>query len=114
MSSDFDASQLEISTSQTEYLEQAVTHVSFSVIRNVSGYTLPTGTVEVDRQAVEAVFKDVFTSLPSTSYFSLSELDGNIAEELSSMKLLFEIPSAMSKLSGTICQCHLMPLYSCF
>lgn len=99
---DLDASKLVVDEATDSLLQSAVLSTKIYAIRNVSGYSLPCGTTDADRAAVEDALKSVVTSLPSDQagvYYPLGDIDATLKENLSAKKLLFEIPSATSKLN---------------
>jgi creatine kinase len=99
---DLDATKLIVDEATSALLQSAVVSTKIYAIRNISGYSLPCGTTDSERAAVEQALQSVVTSLPSDqagTYYPLSSIDASLADELSSKKLLFEIPSATSKLN---------------
>lgn len=112
-SSDIDPSKLVVDETVKSMIEHSVISTKIYAVRNVSGYSLPAGTTEAERASVEEALKGVVTSLTGEnagSYYPLTSIDNELSEELNTRKLLFEIPSATSKLtaSGNHRRCFLI------
>lgn len=100
---DLDPSKLVFSDEQRTIFNQYVASTRIRAARNISGYSLPPGTTDEDRAAVESVLKQAFDGLTDElagTYYELGKLSEEQTKFLLERGFLFQIPSARNLLTG--------------
>lgn len=101
--SDLDPSKLVFSDEQKAMFNEYVASTRIRAARNISGYSLPCGTNDADRAAVEEVLKQTFSGLEgelSGTYYELGGMTDEQRDFLLNKGFLFQIPSARNLLTG--------------
>jgi creatine kinase len=100
---DLDPSKLRFTDEQRNLFNQYVESTRVRAARNISGYSLPAGTNDEDRKAVESVLKQAFAGLEGELAGHYHELGGLTPEQtqfLLERGFLFQIPSHRNLLTG--------------
>lgn len=100
---DLDASKLVLTPEAVVIMNQYVVSTRIRAARNISGYSLPCGATDADREKVEEVLMATFSGLPESlagTYYKLGELDEKTTKSLLAEGFLFQIPSAKNLLTG--------------
>ena len=100
---DLDPSKLVFTDDQRSVFNQYVASTRIRAARNISGYSLPCGSTEADRAAVESVLKQAFAGLTgelSGTYYELGKLTADETQFLLDRGFLFQIPSPKNLLTG--------------
>lgn len=76
-SSDFSFQKIEFSEKQSQLFDKFVLSTRIRAVRNISGFSLPPGTTDAERIAVESILRDTFSGLSGDlagTYFELANL----------------------------------------
>lgn len=100
---DLDPLKIVFSIEQRAVFDAYVTSTRIRAARNISGFSLPSGTSVEDRIGVEAVLQQAFAGLVgelSGTYFKLGDLTPEQTTFLLEKGFLFQIPSPRNLLTG--------------
>eukprot|EP01035_Chromulina_nebulosa_P007792 gene7792-10531_t len=95
--SDFSFQKIEFSESQSQLFDKFVVSTRIRAVRNISGFSLPPGTTDAERIAVESILRDTFSGLSGDlagTYFELANLTKEQTAFLNSKGFLFAVPTA--------------------
>ncbi len=101
--SDLDFSKLVFSSEDAALFVMHVKSTRIRAARNISGFSLPTGSSKEDRLAVEEVLKSVFSMLPDNlkgTYYLLVGLSGAQEDNLQADGFLFQKPGPIQLLGA--------------
>jgi len=100
---DLDPSKLQFTAEQATKLDKYVVSTRIRAARNISGFSLPPGATDADRQGVETLLKEVFSGLSGElagTYYPLTGMDKATEDSLLKQGFLFQIPTARNLLTG--------------
>jgi creatine kinase len=100
---DLDPSKLVFSDEQRQLFNDFVVSTRIRAARNISGFALPSGATENQREGVEEVLKQAFAGLSGElggTYYELGKLTQEQTQFLLERGFLFQIPTSRNLLTG--------------
>jgi creatine kinase len=100
---DLNYSKLVFTDEKKRLFNKFVSSTRIRAARNISGYSLPSGTTDQDREEVEKVLKAAFERLEGElkgAYYELGSLTESEKEFLFQKGFLFQIPNSRNLLTG--------------
>lgn len=100
---DLDPTKLRFTDEQRSLFNEFVVSTRIRAARNISGFSLPAGTTDVDRAGVEKVLVEAFKGLSGElagTYYELGSLTPEQTTFLHDRGFLFQIPTSRNLLTG--------------